>query len=54
MKAILKKGVGIGFNKEGAIEKRLGGGLEIRFSEGELEVRITVLNTGVRLTLLKR
>lgn len=34
MKAILKKGVGIGFNKEGAIEKRLGGGLEIRFSEG--------------------
>lgn len=34
MKAILKKGVGIGFNEEGAIEKRLGGGLEIRFSEG--------------------
>lgn len=34
MKAILKKGVRIGFNEEGAIEKRLGGGLEIRINDG--------------------
>lgn len=37
MKAVLKKGVRIGFNEEGAIERRLTGGLEIRISEGEAD-----------------
>lgn len=37
VKAVLKKGVRIGFNEEGAIERRLTGGLEIRISEGEAD-----------------
>lgn len=37
VKAVLKKRVRIGFNEEGAIEKRLRGGLEIRISEGEAD-----------------